>query len=89
MFFRGENLPLLICGEKKRAWANVRLIDDTPGDILLIVQVNNELEDVDRHAQLIAEAVAAFNESNVQRELVGHPPLEGKVNRFVNSLTSF
>jgi len=40
-------------------------------------------------AQLVVEAVAAFNENNVQREADGPPPLAEKVGHFVSFLTLF
>jgi len=40
-------------------------------------------------AQLVMEAVAAFNENNVQREAAGLGPLVEKVGHFVSFLTPF
>ncbi len=38
-------------------------------------------EPVDAQAQLVAEAVGAFNENNAQRESIGLPPWEEKVSQ--------
>jgi len=75
------DLPLIICGENKHAKTSVCLIDGSQDEILLVVQVEVDkgLEHVNAQAQLVAKAVAAFNENNVQRELAGRPPLKEKV----------
>ena len=52
-------------------------------DILLPVQADNglqKLESISAQAQLIAEAVAAFNENN--GELMRLPPLVSRVSHF-------
>ncbi|KAK0434423.1 hypothetical protein EV421DRAFT_1909326 [Armillaria borealis] len=60
------DLPLLICGENRYA--------KTDADKRL-----EHGEPVNARAQLVAEAVGAFNENNAQREAVGLPPMEEKV----------
>ena len=72
------DIPLLICGENRHVKTDVCIIDHTQHDILLLVQEDKRLEVVNAQAQLVAEAVAAFNQNNVQRETVGLPPLEEK-----------
>ena len=71
------DLPLLICGEDRHAKTDVCIVDRSQNDILFLVQADNslpKLEPISAQAQLIAEAVAAFNENNAQRELMGLPP---------------
>jgi hypothetical protein len=85
------DLPLLICGENRHAKTNVCLLDYPQNEILLVVQADKDLEHgpIDSPAQLIAEAVAAFNKNNAQREVAGHPPLAEKVSHSVSLLTLF
>ncbi|KAK0209721.1 hypothetical protein IW262DRAFT_1281259 [Armillaria fumosa] len=74
------DLPLLICGKHRHAQTGVCILDHN--DILLLVKAENRLEHgepVNARAQLVAEAVAAFNENNAQREAIGFPPLAEKV----------
>ncbi|KAI0306081.1 hypothetical protein B0F90DRAFT_1695882 [Multifurca ochricompacta] len=76
------DLPLLICGEERHAKTDVCIVDRSQNDILLLVQKDKrlqQLEPVNARAQLVAEAVAAFNENNAQRESMGLPPLVSKV----------
>ncbi|KAK0212048.1 hypothetical protein IW262DRAFT_1450509 [Armillaria fumosa] len=76
------DLPLLICDENRHAKTDVCLLDRSQNDILLLVQADNRLEHgepVNARAQLVAEAVAPFNENNAQREASGLPPLAEKV----------
>ncbi len=86
------DLPLLICGENRHAKTDVCIVDRTQNDILLVVQKDKRLELVDpvnARAQLVAEAVAAFNENNAQRESVGLPPLTKRASRFVSLRSLF
>ena len=79
------DIPLLICGENRHAKTDVCIIDRTQHDILLLVQEDKRLEvgePVNARAQLVAEAVAAFNQNNAQRETVGLPPLEERASCF-------
>ena len=85
------DLPLFICGEMRYAKTDVCIVDRSQNDILLLVQEDKRLEQsepVNARAQLVAEAIAAFNENNAQREAAGLPPMAEKVNLFV-SLFSF
>lgn len=83
--------PLHICGETRDVTTNVRIIyRDHNDDILLLVQKHKGLEDVEpisAEAQLVAGAVAAVNENNVNREAFRLPPSEEKVGNFVRFLT--
>ncbi|KAG5641677.1 hypothetical protein DXG03_004440 [Asterophora parasitica] len=79
------DLPLLICGEKRHAKTNVCVADGSQNmNTILVVQAVsssklNSQEPVNAREQLVAEAVTAFNQNNVQRENVGLPPVEEKV----------
>ncbi|KAF9054846.1 hypothetical protein BJ165DRAFT_1338197 [Panaeolus papilionaceus] len=78
-----KDLPLLICGEWRHAKTDVCIVDLQKDDILLLVQEDKRLEDrkpVDAHAQLVAQALAAFTENNANRQSMGLPPLDSKVN---------
>ncbi|KAF8336529.1 uncharacterized protein EI90DRAFT_3119778 [Cantharellus anzutake] len=48
-------------------------------DLPLLICGGQQFEPVNARAQLVAEAVAAFNENNAQRESMGLPPLVSKV----------
>ena len=81
------DLPLLVCGEDRYAKTDVCIVDRLQNDILLLVQADNrlqKLEPISVQAQLIAEAVAAFNENNAQTELMGLPPLVSRVSHFLS-----
>ncbi|KAF9519453.1 hypothetical protein BS47DRAFT_1288244 [Hydnum rufescens UP504] len=72
------DLSLLICGENRHTKTDVCIIDRSQNDILLLVQEDKKLElnePANARAQLVAEAVAAFNENNAQREVAGLHPL--------------
>ena len=73
------DLPLFICGEQRHAKTDVCIVDRAQNDILLLVQEDKRLEPISARAQLVAEAVAGFNENNANREAVGLPPLVEKV----------
>ena len=83
------DLPLLICGKERHAKTDVCIVDRSQNDILLLVQENKrlqQLEPVNARAQLVAGAVAAFNENNAQREAMALPPLVSKVSHFLSWL---
>ncbi|KAF9517591.1 hypothetical protein BS47DRAFT_510323 [Hydnum rufescens UP504] len=80
------DLSFLSCGENRDAEMDVCIVDRSQNDILLLVQKDKRLEliePVNARAQLVAEAVAAFNTNNVQREVAGLPSLAEKANLFV------
>ena len=86
------DLPFFICGKIRHAKTDVCIVDRSQNDILLLVQEDKRLglwEPVNARAQLVAEAVAAFNENNAHREAVGLPPMAEKVSHFVSLLTLF
>ncbi|KAI9458774.1 hypothetical protein F5148DRAFT_1287320 [Russula earlei] len=65
---------------------DVCIVDRSRNDVLLVVQEDRRLENrepVNARAQLVAEAVAAFNENNIQRDAVGLPPFVEKARDFV------
>ncbi|TFK45692.1 hypothetical protein OE88DRAFT_1688800, partial [Heliocybe sulcata] len=63
-----KHLPFYICGEQKHAHADVCLLDDWD-NILLVVQENKWHMDGrgDPEAQLIADAIAAFQSNTKER----------------------
>ncbi|KAF8329841.1 uncharacterized protein EI90DRAFT_3145889 [Cantharellus anzutake] len=82
---RRADLPLLICGENRHAKTDVCVVDGTQNDILLLVQEDKMLalrKPVNARAQLVAAAIAAFNENNAQRGAIGFPPLAEKSIHF-------
>jgi hypothetical protein len=82
---RRVDLPLLICGEDRHAKAGVCIANHSQNDVLLLVQAEKRLEHgepINARAQLVAEAVAAFNKINMEREAIGQPPLVEKVSHL-------
>ncbi|KAI0274229.1 hypothetical protein BGY98DRAFT_995401 [Russula aff. rugulosa BPL654] len=77
------DLPLSICGENRHAETSVCIINHSQesNHIVLLVQAvkRSKHEPVNTPAQLVAEAVAAFNKNNAKREAIGHPPLAEQV----------
>jgi hypothetical protein len=83
------DLPLLICGEKRHAKTDACLYHALQHNICFI-QENKRLGQTgltDVPAQLVAEAVAAFNANNVARKAAGQPPLAAMVSYFVMLMT--
>lgn len=81
------DLPLFICGETRHVKTDVCIVDRSQNNILLLVQEDKrlmKLEPFHAQAQLVAEAVAAFNENNAQRQVAGLPPLDEKVSYFAS-----
>ncbi|KAF9508236.1 hypothetical protein BS47DRAFT_1417015 [Hydnum rufescens UP504] len=75
------DLLLHICSENRHTKTNVCIVDCSQNDILLLVQEDKRFDakqPVNAWAQLVAEAVAAFNENNAQWEVAGLPPLVEK-----------
>ena len=80
-----KDLSLLVCGERRHAQTDVCIIDRHQNDIILLVQEDKRVEggeNLDARAQLVAEAIAAFTENNMNRELADLPPLAEKVCNF-------
>ena len=63
-----QEIPLLICGESRRANPNICLRDRSHNDIILLIQENKRFQvqpaPIHPHAQIIAEAIAAFQYNN-------------------------
>lgn len=81
------DLSFLICGEDRHAKTDVCIVDRAQNEILLLVQEDNRLKHGNpfkAQAQLVAEAVAAFNENNAEREAIGLLPMAEKVSHFVS-----
>ncbi|KAF9054864.1 hypothetical protein BJ165DRAFT_1441015 [Panaeolus papilionaceus] len=77
-----KDLPLLVCGEWRHAKTDVCIVDLQQNNILLLVQEDKRLEDrepVDAHAQLVAQALAAFTVNNTNRQSMGLPLLDSKI----------
>lgn len=86
------DLPFFICGENRHVKPDVCIVSHSLGDILLLVQKVERLdhgEFSNARAQLVAESVAAFNENNIQREMIELPPLAEEVSQFASSLVLF
>jgi hypothetical protein len=84
--YKRVDLPLSICGENRHAETSVCIINHSQesNHIVLLVQAvkRSKHEPVNTPAQLVAEAVAAFNKNNAKREAIGHPPLAEQVSHF-------
>lgn len=77
-----KDIPFLICGEWRHAKTDVCLVDRLQNDILLLVQEDKRFTPQapqDPKAQLIAEAIAAFEYNNRQRTSSGVEALDAKV----------
>jgi hypothetical protein len=77
-----KDIPLLICGEQRRAKADVCIIDRLENGILLLVQEDKRFGEekiFDAEAQLIAEAIAAFSLNNSLRKDISLPEHVSKV----------
>ncbi|KAJ3842604.1 hypothetical protein F5878DRAFT_377726 [Lentinula raphanica] len=74
-----SDIPLFVCGEDRHAKTDVCIVDSQ--DILLLVQEDKRhQEPKNAEAQLIAEAIAAFQTHNNKRERVlGQPRIASKV----------
>ncbi|KAK0460509.1 uncharacterized protein EV420DRAFT_1641057 [Desarmillaria tabescens] len=69
-----KDIPLVICGESRRAKTDVCLLMNR-SEIILLVQGDkrNKDEGGDPEAQLIAEAIATFQSNNKKRVFAGVP----------------
>ncbi|KIJ47466.1 hypothetical protein M422DRAFT_28800 [Sphaerobolus stellatus SS14] len=74
-----KDINLFICGENRHAKTDVCILDDN--EILLLVQEDKRhMDSSNPEAQLIAEAIAAFDSNNHTRErTLSLPPLQSKV----------
>lgn len=75
-----KELRFFTCGEVKHAKPDVCIINRDANDIILLVQEDKRFGgDGEAHPQLIAEAIAAFQDMNSRRRAVGLDPLVSKV----------
>ena len=77
-----KDIPLYICGEWRRAKANVCVIDKNQDSIILPVQVSQEDKrylEGDPIPQLVAKAISTFQHNNHILQQLGLPPLNSKV----------
>ena len=75
-----KELQFIVCGEKKYAKLDVCIIDRSVNDIVLLVHEDNRFGgDINPHAQLTAEALAAFQNNNARRRLAGLDAWDSKV----------
>ena len=76
-------IPFLICGKNKHATTDVCIFYCSRKEFLLLVQKERRVETNigldSAQAQLVATAVAAFNENNLQRTTIGLRPMKEKV----------
>lgn len=76
------DLPLLIRGETRHAKTDACVVEYPQNNVLLLVREGRGLElsdQINAGVQLVAAAVAAFNENNAQRKALGRPALADKV----------
>ena len=73
-----KDIPHLICGEKRCTKTDVR-ITDAQGILMLVQEDKRHLGNDDAEAQLIAEAIDAFNANNNTRRDLGLDPLPSKL----------
>ncbi|KAJ7079721.1 hypothetical protein B0H15DRAFT_804287 [Mycena belliarum] len=75
-----QELRFLICGESKYAKPDVSILDRSMDDIILLVQEDKRLGGpTDAYAQLIAEAIAAYQVNQSTRTASGLPRLQSLV----------
>jgi len=75
-----KELRFFICGEFKYAKPDICIIDRNANDVILLVQEDKRFGgDINPHGQLIAEAIAAFQNNNARRRSVGLDPWNSKV----------
>ncbi|KAK2459785.1 hypothetical protein APHAL10511_008217 [Amanita phalloides] len=73
-------LRFFTCGKFKYAKPDVCIIDRDQNDIILLVQEDKRFGgDRDPYAQLIADAIAAFQDTNSRRRVAGLNVLDSKV----------
>ncbi|KAF8904770.1 hypothetical protein CPB84DRAFT_656135 [Gymnopilus junonius] len=74
-----KTLRFMVCGEHKDVKPNICIVDRESNDIILVVQEDTYFGCVNPHAQLIAEAIAAFQNNNNRRQMVGLRKCDRKV----------
>lgn len=73
-----KELRFTTCSERKYAKPDICIIDRSANDIILLAQEDYG-GDINPHAQLIAEAIAAFQNNNARRRLMGLASRESQV----------
>lgn len=74
-----KDIPFFICGTASHTKTDVCVVDETRNTILLVQEDNGYLETVDPEAQLIAVAIATFQEHNRRLREAGMPTLPKRV----------
>lgn len=76
-----KDLPLFVCGQRSHAKTDVCIVDiSDPSHVVLLVQEDKRhLSDVNPQPQLVAEAIAAFDNNNSARERFGRPTLQSAI----------
>ncbi|KAI0255745.1 hypothetical protein BJV78DRAFT_1151243 [Lactifluus subvellereus] len=74
-----KDIPFFICGIASHAKTDVCVVNDAQGIILLVQEDKRYLERVDPEAQLIAEAIATFQDHNNRLRRAGLPTLQSRV----------
>ena len=75
-----KELPFLICGVSKSAKPDICIIDRNANDVILLVREDKRFGGgINLHGQLVAEAIAAFQNNNARRRSVGLDPITSKV----------
>ncbi|KAE9398240.1 hypothetical protein BT96DRAFT_1020243 [Gymnopus androsaceus JB14] len=80
VFRTRKELRFVTCGENKDANLDVSIIDHSVNAVILLVQEDRRLHaQMNPHHQLIAKAIAAFQDLNARRESAGLDALSSKV----------
>jgi hypothetical protein len=83
-----QELRFLICGECKYAKPNVSILDRSMDDIILLVQEDKRFGGpTDAYAQLIAEAIAAYQVNQSTRTASGLSRLQSLVRNNLTLIT--
>ena len=77
-----KDIPLYMCGSNVHVKTDVCVVDyssENKGILLLFQEGERFLEQGDAEAQVIAEAIAAFQTNNLQRAMAGQPTVNAQV----------
>ncbi|KAJ3511791.1 hypothetical protein NLJ89_g3891 [Agrocybe chaxingu] len=72
-----KSLRVLVCGDHKSVRTDLCIVDRDNNDIILVV--HEDKGDIDPHAQLVVEAIAAFQNNNARRRADGLEPRDSQV----------
>ncbi|KAI9567120.1 hypothetical protein HD554DRAFT_1026621 [Boletus coccyginus] len=76
--FTRRGLPLVICGENRKAQTDLCIVNDD--EIILLVQEDKNITSVKNpQPQVIAEAIAAFGENAWMRQIHHLPPTKSTI----------